>query len=209
MVSMAVSFEEAASKRLEEAASLEKRLRLESFLKIPCSVSCFSLRQPTLLDILKLEYAENKLTTGEEPELDDYLHLVIMLSGVDNIKFIKNSAKIIKSSPFVRDELKCFYNACFNDMPSFGSNQTVDNKFDSSVWLCSVVDTICESYGWSLDEVLNTELSTCLQLMQRIFKRQLGDKYAIRNGITQQVKAEILNELNNPKESDGDTIITC
>lgn len=205
---MAVNFEQAASKRLKEAASLEKRLRLESFLKIPCSVSCFSLRQPTVLDILKLEYAENKLVAGGDPELDDYLHLVIMLSDDVGSKFIKNAAKVIKMSPHVREEISCFFNICFNDMPSLGGSNDDSSNIDSSVWLCSVIDSLGESYGWSLEDILNTELSTCLQLMQRILKRNLGDKYAIRNGITQQVKADILNELNDLNKN-GDTIITC
>jgi len=204
---MAVSFEEAASKRLRDAANLEKRLRLESFLKIRCDVSCFSLRQPTILDILNLEYAENRLVTGDEPRLDDYLHLVIALSDNVDTKFVKNAAKILKSSEYVRDELKCFFNACFNDMPSLGGESVTAPQFDSSVWLCSVIDSLCDSYGWSLQDVLNTELSTCLQLMQRILKRNLGEKYAIRNGITQQVKADILNELKEIKKN-GDTIIT-
>lgn len=207
MVSIASNFEEAASKRLEEASNLEKKLRLESFLKIPCDVSCFSLRQPTVLDILKLEYCQNRLLTEDEPELDDYLHFVMLLSDRDDSKFAKDAAKVIKMSPHVREEIACFFNICFNDMPSIGGS-SVKNKYDSSVWLCSVIDALAEAYGWSLNDILQTEISTCLQLMQRILKRNMGDKYAIRNGITQQVKADLMNELKELNEN-GDTIITC
>ena len=202
----AVSFDDAASKRIKEAATFEKRLRLESILNIEASVSCFKLRQITVTDFLKFEYVENKLVTGEDPGVDDYLHLVYTLHvGQNDKRFISKAAKLIAFSSEVRKELSCFFNASFNDMPSLGGSQDPNlSKFDSSVWLCSLIDSIAHEYSWDLDDILNLPLSTAFQLLQRILKRNLGDKYAMRNGITQQAKAEIFKEMLN----DGDSSTT-
>jgi hypothetical protein len=193
----AVSFDDAASKRIERAATFEKRLRLEAILNLETNVACFTLRQPTVQDILKFEYVENRLVTGEEPQVDDYLHLVYTLhTGSTDKRFISKAAKLIAFSSSIRKELSCFFSACFNDMPSLGVPQSESiTRYDSSVWLCTLIDTLANEYGWTLKEILELPISTGLQLAQRILKRIMGDKYAMRNGITQQAKAEIMKEI--------------
>jgi hypothetical protein len=202
----AVSFDDAASKRIKDAATFEKRLRLESILNLEANVSCFKLRQITVEDFLKFEYVENKLVTGEDPCVDDYLHLVYTLHiGQDDKRFLSKAAKVITLSSEVRNELSCFFNASFNDLPALGVSQDPSlSKFDSSVWLCSLIDSLASEYSWSLNDILKLPLSTAFQLLQRILKRKMGDKYAMRNGITQQAKAQIMKEML----SDGDSSTT-
>lgn len=202
----AVSFDDAASKRIKEAATFEKRLRLEAILNIEADVSCFKLRQITVTDFLKFEYVENKLVTGEDPCVDDYLHLVCSLHvGEENKGFLSKAARLIALSSEVRNELSCFFNASFNDLPALGGSQDPNlSKFDSSVWLCSLIDSMASEYSWSLDDILKLPLSTAFQMLQRILKRNMGDKYAMRNGITQQVKAEIMKEII--KDGDSSTV---
>ena len=77
-----------------------------------------------------------------------------------------------------------------------GSNQIVADC-DSSVSICSLVDTLSSSYGWSLCEVLDMPMSTALQLLQRVMKRKIGEGYSIRNGITQHAKSIELKKINN------------
>lgn len=199
----AVSFDDAASKRIKDAATFEKRLRLESILNLEANVSCFNLRQITVEDFLKFEYVENKLVTGEDPGVDDYLHLVYTLHvGQDDKRFLSKAAKVITLSSEVRAELSCFFNASFNDLPALGGSPDPElSKFDSSIWLCSLIDSIASEYSWSLNNILKLPLSTAFQLLQRILKRNMGDKYAMRNGITQQAKAQIIKEMI----SDGDS----
>tara|TARA_R110002167_G_scaffold107061_1_gene274189 strand:- start:947 stop:1555 length:609 start_codon:yes stop_codon:yes gene_type:complete len=192
------SFDDAAKRRITEAMAFEKRIRLESLLNVKQMVGGFHLRQITPRDLLKLEFSENRLATGEEPELDDYVHLVLLLS--EPIRFFKKRkitkiARSIKKSDDVKEEIQGFYLSCFNDMPSSGSSNQVIDEFDSSIYICSLVDTVCSSYSWDLDIVLDTPMLTCLQLIQRILKRRLGNEYSIKNGITQQAKAKELNKL--------------
>jgi hypothetical protein len=76
-----------------------------------------------------------------------------------------------------------------------GSGNIAD-KVDSSVSVMTLVDGIAFNYGWTLGEILDTPLSTALQLLQRILQRS-SDGYSTRNAITQQAKA---NELKRLKE---------
>lgn len=197
----AVSFDDAARDRIKDAATFEKRIRLESFLGVKQNVLGFELRHLTPRDILHLEFTENRIVVGGDPELEDYVHLVLLLS--EEIKFFKKRkitkiAKIIKDSDIVKEEILSFYYSSLNDLPSLGSSSAKEeDEYDSSVSVCSLVDSLSSAYGWTLDEILDTPLSTCLQLLQRVLKRNLGDKYQIRNGITQQAKANELNRIKS------------
>lgn len=195
----AVSFDDAARDRIAKAAAFEKRLRLEAVIGVDQEVACFKLRQVTVKDLLNLEFSENRLVSGEMPGLDDLLAFVFMLSS-DRYFFKKRYArkigKILKDHETVREEIICYFHAAFNDTPSFGSSNAVENEFDSSVSTMSLVDSLASNYSWSLDSVLDLPLSTALQLLQRITQRNLGEKYSLRNGITQKAKAAELKRIN-------------
>tara|TARA_Y100000114_G_scaffold37024_1_gene32589 strand:+ start:2269 stop:2877 length:609 start_codon:yes stop_codon:yes gene_type:complete len=198
MVWQAVSFDDAAKKRIEKAIAFEKRLRLEGLLEIPQKVGCFELRHITPRDILELEFAENRIATGESPELDDYVHLVWTLTKQKRffkVRQIRKIARALEGSQLLRNEVLSFYYSAFNDMPATGSNKKEDNNNQSSVYLCTLIDSLASSYGWSLEQILKTPMSCCLQLLQRTMKRNLGDKYSLRNGITQQAKANELKRI--------------
>jgi len=198
----AASFDDAAKKRIENAAKFEKRLRLEALLGIPQSVGPFELRHITPRDILKLEFAENRIAIGEDPKLDDYVHLVWLLSKKNRFFKTRQIAKIsneIENSDFLKDEILSFYASSLNDLPSVsgsGTTKSISDEYQSSVYICSLIDSLASSFGWNLVEILDLPLSACLQLLQRSLKRNLGDKYSLRNAITQQAKANELNRLN-------------
>lgn len=199
MVFRAVSFNDDAKRRVEEASKFEKKLRLEAWLNIPQLVGPFELRHITPRDILNLEFSENRIALGEEPKLDDYVYLVWSLSNKNRFfktRQIRKIADEIRDSAFVKEEILSFYASSLNDLPSSGKNDTVSPEYQSSVYICSLIDSLADSYGWSLVEILDTPLSVCLQLLQRALKRNLGDKYSIRNAITQRAKAYELNRLN-------------
>ena len=197
----AVSFDEAARDRIDRASAFEKRLRLEGLLGLRQKVGDFNLRPITPKDILELEFSENRLTTDEEPQLDDYVHFVWTLSKQKRffkVRQIRSIARKIESSEFLQKEILSFFASSFNDMPAVSSNTKTDNSnHKSSVYVCSIVDAICNNYGWSLDDTLNTPMSTLLQLLQRSMKRNLGDKYSMKNTITQRARAKELNRYNS------------
>jgi hypothetical protein len=196
----AATLDDAAKKRIEKAIAFEKRLRLEGLLGIPQKVGCFELRHITPKDILELEFAENRIATGKSPELDDYVHLVWTLTKQRRffkVRQIRKIARALEGSELLRDEIMSFYYSAFNDMPGYtGTTKSEDNSNQSSVYICTLIDSLASAYGWSLAQILHTPMSCCLQLLQRTIKRNLGDKYNLRNGITQQARA---NELNRMK----------
>lgn len=188
----AVEFDDAAKERIKQAAAFEKRLRLESFLDLPSECGKFTLRIPTIRDLLELEFAENRFLDYAVPQLDDYIHLLWQLrtdsEKSNERKFAKHVAT--KLTDDEKMEIAAFFSAQFNDMPSGGGGHV--DPYDSSVWLAFLVDTLCSEYGWTLDQTLDTPLQVALQLTQRIIKRH-NPKYAIRNGITQRAKAQEMN----------------
>lgn len=186
----AVEFDDAAKERIKEAADFERSLRLEAFLNAPSEIKPFKLRPLTARDALELEYAENRFATGDFPMIDDFVHL-LWLVRVDEERDEKAFAKFVtlNLNSENRNEIMCWYNAQFNDTPSVGGSQAVD-RFDSSVWLCSLFDGLASEYGWTIDHMLEKPLSVLFQQLQRTLKRKLGNQYAIRNGITQAAKAK-------------------
>lgn len=194
MVWRAVSFNDAAKKRIKDAASFEKKQRLESLLGLPCNVGPFKFYPLKLRDLLALEYAENKFATGGDPKMDDIVHLLWIARGNDSRNIKKFAKWVCKNmTPFYKDELSAVFTIQFNDLPSPGDSEPV-NEYDSSIWLVSLIDGVANEYGWSLDQTLDTSLSTVLQLFQRILKRS-NPKYAIRNGITQAAKANEMKRI--------------
>jgi len=194
----AVSFDDAARDRIAEAAAFEKRLRLDGVMGITENLHGIKFRQITILDFLRLEFTENRLTKGEEPQMDDLVSFVLMLSA-DNpffkSRYARKIGKMLRENQDFRQEIICFFNASFNDSPSIpGKESGIQQHEDNSVSMLSLIDVIASSYGWSFNEILNLTISSALQLVQRILKRT-SDKYVIRNGITQQARAQELLRL--------------
>lgn len=189
MAFTAVQFDDAAKERIRQAAAFEKRLRLESFLRIETEVGPFRLMPMQVGHVLQLEYAENRLSLGEEPQIDDIVHLLWILKPESDKRSMRAFSRFVarEINIFFQLEIQGFFNVQFNDMPGNGSGETV-NEYDSSVWLCSLLDALCSEYGWTIQEVIQTPMSVSLQLMQRIIKRN-NPKYPIRNAITQAAKA--------------------
>ena len=192
----AVSFNDAAKKRIREAAAFEKRLRMEAVVGVDQDIAGLKLRQISVRDLLHLEFTENRLTLGEEPWLEDLVAFTLMLSNDKpffKARYAKKVGSLIRESDEVRRDLICYFNAAFNDMPS-PTDSGVSEKFDSAVSVMTLVDGIAFNYGWTLGEILDTPLSTSLQLLQRILQRS-SDGYSTRNAITQQAKARELNKF--------------
>jgi hypothetical protein len=190
---VAAEFSEAAKLRIKEAASFEKKMRLESFLSIETTIGEFKLITPTIRHCLMLEYGENSLVTGGNIRIDDILTLLWILrpesENRSQKRFFEQSFENLDD--FAKDEIISFFHIQYNDIP-LGVSENV-NDFDSSVSMTTLIDSLCHEYGWSLEQALDTKLSVALQLFQRIIKRH-NPKYAIRNGITQDAKAKELSE---------------
>ena len=183
----AATFDDAAKARIARASIFERRMRLEAMLSLPSKVGPFSLYPLKVGDVLALEYAENRLVLGEDPQIDDLVHFLWIIKGDDKRGMKRFTKWVCKNmDDLLRGEIIAFFNIQFNDMPA-GNGENV-NEYDSSVWLASLVDCICSEYGWTLNELMETPLASALQLFQRILKRN-NPSYAIRNGITQNAKA--------------------
>jgi hypothetical protein len=194
---VAAQFDDAARERISDAAQFEKRLRLEAFLGVSTQIGVFSLRQFTCKDYCVLDYTENKLLSDcdSADDLDYVSFLWNMRPSSENrseARFAKWAGKHIDS--YIKREIQCFLLTQFNDMPSGSSEDDKTSGIgDSTAPIASIVDIISHNYGWTCDYTMSQPLQVVLQLMQRIFKRNLGDKYSISNRITQQARA---NELN-------------
>lgn len=193
MAWVAAEFSEAAKLRIKEAARFEKRIRLEALLGLPTEIASFRLRPLTGNDILQLQYAENGIYCGGKLGYDDFAQLVLLLKTRDEQRTDKRLlcelAKIWDDKYF-QDDILTFMEHSFNDVPSFGGETTSDQvNFSSSTFFPSLIDLIASEYGWSFDEIMQKPISVILQMEQQILKRNLGNKYAIRNPITQAAKA--------------------
>lgn len=191
----AVVFDDAAKKRIKKAADFELRLRVEALLNVDSQVGPFTLRPMTGRDALNLTYTENRLMVEGMPKLDDYLTFFYLLRPATEKRsakrFSKWAAKLLDDATKI--QTICFIDAQFNDFPASSSGDQIKDSVDSWVWVSSVLDAVCSEYGWTIDYALDQPLGAIMQLVQASIKRKVGDKYAIRNGITQQAKA---NELN-------------
>lgn len=190
MAWQAVEFDDAAKKRIKQAAEFEKTLRLEAFLNIPSECGNFKLRIPTIRDIIELEFSKNRFFTNQIPQTDDYIHLLWMLKPKHDKRKEKKFANQVSRQLTEKDraEIEAFLSCQFlTDCPSSG--ESVKNNYDSSVSMATLIDLLCSEYGWPLEQAMSTPLLTAFQLLQRIIKRN-NKQYAIRNGITQQAKAE-------------------
>lgn len=202
----AVQFDDTAQERIKQVADFERKLRLEGLLNIESEIGGIKVRQITGSDILKLDYAENRLIIGGDPDESDFLSFFLMLKSDkekrSDLKLCKTVIKKIEDKEFVQ-EIYGFINYAFLDMPNTkgGSSSVVvgakSYNASSSVWLNGVVDTMASEYGWSYDQIMEAPLARTLQIYQYLLKRILGDKYNIRNPLTSQASANEMNKLRN------------
>ena len=200
----AVTLSAAALDRISEAATFERRIRMDAFLDVVADVGPFKVRQMTALDLIRLEYVENNLITGKAaPDTLDFVSLLWQLRPGDEQRREKKFAHFVsrKLDDFARREIQCFITSQLNDLPASGGAKdggTVQQTEDPSVAIASLVDQIANEYGWAESDILNAPIARLLQYTQRIAKRAMGDKYAISNPITQQARAQELK-----KHTDG------
>lgn len=189
----AVEFSDAAKERIQQAATFEKRLRLESLLDVPTQIGAFKLRQFTLRDMLELEYSENALLDGKLTREDCVLFLW-QLRTSDEKRSISRFTKwaIGKLTPALQLEISAFLSAQYNEFPT--GDGGVD-QYDSNVSAAFLIDFACSEYGWSIERALDSSMIALGQLFQRSLKRH-NSKYAIRSGITQQAKATELKKAH-------------
>ena len=193
MAWVAAEFSEAAKLRIKEAAQFEKRIRLEAFIGLPTEIASFRLRPLTGNDILQLQYAENALYCGGRLGYDDFAQFILLLKTEDeqrSDKRLLNELAKIWEDDFFQDDVITFMEHSFNDVPAMGGESTSDQMdFSSSTFFPSIIDLLASEYGWSFDDIMNKPIAVILQMEQQILKRNLGNKYSIRNPITQAAKA--------------------
>lgn len=199
---VAAEFSEAAKLRIKEAASFEKKMRLESFLNLEVSIGMFKVRQITLSDFIHFEYTENAIFENpEEAMLDDFILFLWHLKTSDETRNEKEFAKwAVRNIDFdTESEILAFTASQINDMPYGSSDSEAEIKkstvSDSSVAVATLIDQVVAEYGWAENVILSMPIARLLQYYQRILKRRLGDKYSITNRITQQARANELKAI--------------
>lgn len=201
----AVEFNNTAQERIKEAASLEKKLRLEALLGIDSEIGGIKIRQMTGFDVLQLQYAENNIITGGVPDETDFAHFFLLLRSKEDKRSQGNLFKVILKKikdPIFIQSVYDYVEHSFLDLPNIPSNNTQSQSYDAnpSVWLTSIIDTLASEYGWKYEDIMSSPLSRILQLYQYLLKRQIGAKYKIRNPLTQQASAD---ELNKVRQQNG------
>ena len=87
--------------------------------------------------------------------------------------------------------------SAFHDLPAGGKKVEKSYEANPKVWMMGIIDIIAHEYGWTYDEIMNTPFERTLQLYQYILKRLIGDKYNIRNPLTQKASmAELAKQQN-------------
>jgi hypothetical protein len=194
----AVTFDSAAKNRIAQAEALEKRLRLEAFLGVSTDIGFCHLRPITIEDVLKLEYAENKIVCGGKVDESDLLHYCVTLRadkhGRDDSSFMKWAGFQLNDNEKAKAKIIKHAETCFLDVPFAGSNNG-NKSADSQLWITSVMDTLFAEYGWSLNDCMSIPIAVAFQLTQRICKRKLKTKYALRNPILSQARAKEFNRI--------------
>jgi hypothetical protein len=194
----AVAFDEAARKRIAQAAELEKRMRLESFLDLPTDLGFCKVRSITPRDCVIFDIDDNKLFGSGPIMMEDCLHLAwtLRIEKCKEYKFAKKVGKAWLADIMAIDRCREFVGGTFIDCPKFGGKDC--NESNSGVWLPSLIDCIASEYGWRQSEIMNTPIKNLFLLMQQIYRRNFGKKYMLSNPITQTAKS---NELKNLERS--------
>lgn len=201
----AVEFDNTAQERIKEAASLEKKLRLEALIGIDSEIGGIQIRQMTGFDVLQLQYAENKIITGGIPDETDFAHFFLLLRSKEEKRSQVNLFKVILTKINDEDFIQSVFDYVthsFLDLPYVPSSKEQGKSYDAnpSVWLTGIIDSLASEYGWKYEDIMSSPLSRTLQLYQYLLKRQLGPKYKIRNPLTQQASAD---ELNKVRQQNG------
>ena len=193
----AVEFDDAAKKRIKDAASLEKRLRLEAYLNVTSQIGPFKVRPLLMKHALEMEYVENRLNIGGDAQTEDLVHFLWVVRSQEETKTEKAFAKfaVKNMTAKIAEDICKYHSLQFLDLPAHkkSKNYGVQN-FNASVWVTSLLDQLSSQYGWSVKEVMNTPVSVALQLLQQIRVRN-DPKFSIRNPITQAAKAKELKKL--------------
>lgn len=196
-----VEFDNSSNERISRVADTERNLRLEALLGVEIEIAGIKLRQITGYDILEFEYAENKLLTGGKPDESDFCHFLWTLRHKSEKRNQKKIFKIVfkemETKSFL-EKVYSFIDFTFHDLPACGQKkQNLSYEANPKVWMMGIIDIIAHEYGWTYDEIMNTPFERTLQLYQYILKRLIGDKYNIRNPLTQKASmAELAKQQN-------------
>lgn len=191
----AVTFDDAARERIKAAQRVEKTLRLEGYLDLTETIGPFSLRQITVRDAIWIDYTENEILSANPSDED--IIFFIHNQQKDKSKSLQEITKIaatwLNKKPEAKMEIVLFARAAFNDIPAAGEKGTPIQPSQS--WITSYLDGFMSEYGWTLKDCLELNCSVFFQLYQQMLKRHNGDKYAIRNPITQQARSMEIKRL--------------
>ena len=195
-----VNFDTSSNERISRVADTERNLRLEALLGVEIEIAGIRLRQITGYDILEFEYAENKLLMGGKPDESDFCHFLWTLTHKSEKKNQKKIFKIVfqqmESVSFL-EKVYSLIDSAFHDLPAGGKKVEKSYEANPKVWMMGIIDIIAHEYGWTYDEIMNTPFERTLQLYQYILKRLIGDKYNIRNPLTQKASmAELAKQQN-------------
>ncbi len=195
-----VQFDDSSNERISRVADTERNLRLEALLGVEIEIAGIKLRQITGYDILEFEYAENKLLMGGKPDESDFCHFLWTLRHKSEKKNQKKIFKIVfqqmESVSFL-EKVYSLIDFTFHDLPASGKKEQKSYEANPKVWMMGIIDIIAHEYGWTYDEIMNTPFERILQLYQYILKRLIGDKYNIRNPLTQKASmAELAKQQN-------------
>ena len=194
----AVEFDDAAKKRIQEAVSFEKRLRLEAYLNVTSQIGPFRVRPLLMKHALEMEYVENRLNLGQTPETEDLVHFLWVVRSKDETRTEKDFTKFVvkKMTADLFEDVCKYHSLQFLDLPSSKKSSSKIQNFESSIWLTPLIDQLSNQYGWSIREVMNTPVSVALQLLQQIRMRH-DPKASSRNPITQAAKAQEMKKLTS------------
>ena len=120
-----------------------------------------------------------------------------------SVKQKKNQKKIFKivfqqmESVSFLEKVYSLIDSASHDLPAGGKKVEKSYEANPKVWMMGIIDIIAHEYGWTYDEIMNTPFERTLQLYQYILKRLIGDKYNIRNPLTQKASmAELAKQQN-------------
>jgi len=197
----AVQFDDTAQERIKEAATKEKRLRLEALLNVDTEIVGIKLRPMTGFDVLQLQYVENKFIVGGIPDETDFTHLIWAVKSKEDKhsdkKLLLKVLDNLNNEDFVMKVFEYVYNS-FLELPNVKAGKK-HKSYDAnpSVWLTPIIDTIASEYGWTYDYIMSSPISRILQIYQYLLKRSIGSKYHIHNPITSKASAAELHKIRN------------
>ena len=139
-----VEFDTSSNERIELVAKIERRLRIEALLNLESELNGFKVRQLTIEDCLKFDYADNKIFTGGVPDESDFAHFFITLKSDkekrSDKQIVTQVAKKYKTKTFIKSVYR-FVDYAYNDLPTGGKSKgNVAYEADPKVWLGGIID---------------------------------------------------------------------